>query len=241
MQQTYQISGITCAACEFKIKYLFKEIEGVDSVEVDMQTGQTQVFTQKNIPAQAFEAVLAPYPKYKIIQPQNVEPKAETPASFLQTYRPLLLIFGYISAVSVLVAAQSLNGFDLMLAMRGFMAGFFLVFSFFKLLDVRAFAESYAMYDIVAKRFPLWGYLYVFTELGLGIAYLVDFQPFYTNLFTLVLMSVSLVGVVQSVLNKQKIRCACLGTVFNLPMSTVTIIEDSLMIAMSVGMLFFIR
>jgi hypothetical protein len=50
-------------------------------------------------------------------------------------------------------------------------------------------------------------------------------------------MSVSLVGVVQSVLNKQKIRCACLGTVFNLPMSTVTIIEDSLMIAMSAGML----
>jgi hypothetical protein len=46
-------------------------------------------------------------------------------------------------------------------------------------------------------------------------------------------MSISIVGVLQSVLNKKKIQCACLGAVFNLPMSTVTIIEDALMIAMS--------
>jgi hypothetical protein len=39
------------------------------------------------------------------------------------------------------------------------------------------------------------------------------------------------------VLNKKKIQCACLGAVFNLPMSTVTIIEDALMIAMSGAMI----
>ncbi|OYW82093.1 MAG: heavy metal transporter, partial [Sphingobacteriia bacterium 32-37-4] len=38
-------------------------------------------------------------------------------------------------------------------------------------------------------------------------------------------------------LNKKKIQCACLGDVFNLPMSTVTIIEDALMIGMSAVML----
>jgi len=50
-------------------------------------------------------------------------------------------------------------------------------------------------------------------------------------------MSVSIVGVLQSVLNKRKIKCACLGDVFNLPMSTITIIEDALMIGMSGVML----
>ncbi len=53
-------------------------------------------------------------------------------------------------------------------------------------------------------------------------------------------MSISFIGVLQSVLNKQKIQCACLGDVFNLPMSTVTIIEDALMIAMSATMLILI-
>jgi hypothetical protein len=46
-------------------------------------------------------------------------------------------------------------------------------------------------------------------------------------------MSVSILGVLQSVFDNKKIQCACLGAVFNLPMSTVTIIEDALMIVMS--------
>ncbi|RYY00555.1 MAG: heavy-metal-associated domain-containing protein, partial [Gammaproteobacteria bacterium] len=57
-----------------------------------------------------------------------------------------------------------------------------------------------------------------------------------TNGVTFVVMTVSIIGVLQSVLNKRKIKCACLGDVFNLPMSTITIIEDALMIAMSVVM-----
>lgn len=117
--------------------------------------------------------------------------------------------------------------------MSHFMAGFFLVFSFFKLLNLRGFAESYAMYDIVAKRWRGWGYLYACIELFLGILFLTDFNPLFTNTFTLVIMSISIIGVLQSFLNKQKIKCACLGDVFNLPMSTITIIEDALMIGMS--------
>lgn len=80
--------------------------------------------------------------------------------------------------------------------------------------------------------------MYAFIELALGIAYTVDFNPTITNLATLIVMGVSIIGVLQSVLNKKKIQCACLGAVFNLPMSTVTIIEDALMIVMSAIMLF---
>lgn len=54
-----------------------------------------------------------------------------------------------------------------------------------------------------------------------------------TNWITLIVMGISIIGVLKSVLNKRKIRCACLGAVFNLPMSTVTIVEDAVMILMS--------
>jgi hypothetical protein len=124
-----------------------------------------------------------------------------------------------------------------MQAMQHFMAGFFLVFSFFKLLNLKGFAESYAMYDVLARKIPAWGYVYAFLELGLGISYLLNFNPILTNAVTFIVMSISIIGVLQSVLNKKKIQCACLGAVFNLPMSTVTIIEDGLMILMSLGML----
>jgi len=88
-------------------------------------------------------------------------------------------------------------------------------------------------YDVVARYIPLYGYAYPFIELLLGVAYITVFQPFATNLATLVVMSASSLGVIQSLLNKRKIRCACLGTVFNLPMSTVTLVEDSLMVTMA--------
>ena len=121
--------------------------------------------------------------------------------------------------------------------MGHFMGGFFVAFSFFKLLDVRAFADAYAGYDILARRSRAYALAYPFIELALGVAYLADFWPLATNLVTLLVMSVGSVGVIQSLLNRRKIRCACLGAVFNLPMSTVTLLEDGVMAAMAAVML----
>lgn len=161
----------------------------------------------------------------------------EQTKSWFATYKPVLLIFMYIAVVTLLIQAVN-HHFDFMQWMRHFMAGFFLVFSFFKMLNLKAFAESYVMYDVVARKIPSWAYVYAFVELALGIAFLIDFNPFVTNLVTVIIMTASIIGVLQTVLNKKKIQCACLGSVFNLPMSTVTIIEDGLMIAMSIAMLF---
>jgi hypothetical protein len=136
-----------------------------------------------------------------------------------------------------LLGEAARGGFNWHTWMQNFMAGFFLVFSFFKLLNLKGFAESYSTYDIIAKKWLGWGYFYAFIELGLGIAYVLRFNLIATHAITFTVMSISIVGVLQSVVNKRKITCACLGAVFNLPMSTVTIIEDALMIVMSGGML----
>ena len=101
------------------------------------------------------------------------------------------------------------------------------------MLNLKGFAESYFSYDIIAKRWMGYGYIYAFIELALGIAFITSFNPLLTNAIAFIVMSISIIGVLQSVLNKRKIKCACLGAVFNLPMSTVTIIEDLLMIVMS--------
>jgi hypothetical protein len=159
-------------------------------------------------------------------------PTAEKPTS----YFPLLLVLFYLVGLTAALEVAS-GSFDAMRAMGRFMAGFFIVFSFFKLLDLRAFADAYSSYDVVAARWAAYGYIYPFVELGLGVAYLTQFAPVATNAVTLVVMGVSAVGVVKALAAGRKIRCACLGTVFNLPMSKVTLIEDGLMIAMAAAML----
>ena len=156
--------------------------------------------------------------------------------SRLETFKPLILIFLFISGVSVIATIEG-GQINLMKWMNYFMAGFFITFSFFKFLDLRTFADSYSMYDLLAKRVRTYGFVYPFIELAMGIAYLTHFAPNSTYIATIAVMGFSSLGVIRSVLNKKEIKCACLGAVFNLPMTTVTIIEDLLMVAMAVFML----
>lgn len=156
--------------------------------------------------------------------------------SFFQTYKPLLLVLGYLAGIVALVEITA-ESFDWMRAMGNFMGGFFLAFSFFKLLDLRGFADSFQSCDVLARPVRAYGYAYPFIELALGVAYLVGFAPVATNLVTLAVMLVGIIGVSQALFQKRRIQCACLGTVFNLPMSKVTFIEDGVMAAMAAVML----
>jgi copper chaperone CopZ len=241
MTHTYQITGMTCGGCLAKVQSLLTAIPDVQKVDISLAEGTADITMAKHIQTTDLQKALADYPKYQLSEAQNhtaamalIDDTEQK--SWIQTYKPILLIGGYLLAIA-LIAGKSSDGFSIQTAMRIFMGGFFLVFSFFKLLDVQGFADSYSMYDLIAKRVKAWGYIYIFIELGLGLLYAANILPKLTNGITLVAMSVSLIGVVQSVLNKRQIRCACLGSAFNLPMSTLTIIEDGLMIGMSLLML----
>jgi copper chaperone CopZ len=234
MTHIYSISGMTCEGCKAKVSYLLQQVAGVNDVSIDLEKGEASISMDRHIAVRTFQDALKAYPKYQLSERQNTASSEiqEEQKSWLQTYKPVLLIFAFITGITLLIQLPA-HAFDWMQWMEQFMAGFFIVFSFFKLLNLRGFAESYAMYDIIARRWNAYGYLYAFIELGLGLSYLTGIFPVLINSITFVVMSISLIGVLKSVLNKQKIKCACLGDVFNLPMSTITIIEDALMIVMS--------
>lgn len=154
----------------------------------------------------------------------------------IQTFLPLITIFSVVLAITAL--HQWYYGFNLHDAMRIFMASFFLVFGSFKLINIHQFAEAYALYDIFAKRFYWYGYAYPFIELGLGIAYLMNWRPKLVNVFALCLMMICAAGVFIELRAGKKIMCACLGALFKVPMTYVTLLEDLLTAAMAALMLF---
>jgi len=239
MTHQYNIAGMTCSGCVAKVKDALLRLSEVTGADVQQQSPQATIAMQQHIPLKVLQEALQKAGNYTIVEADSGMHTVESttaPGGWWTTYKPVLLVFLYILIVTVITATSG-STFNLLHAMQVFMSGFFLVFSFFKMLDLKGFAGSYATYDIIAKRLPAWGVVYAFIELGLGIAFAVHFYPVVTNIVTLVVMLVSIIGVLQSVLNKRKIRCACLGTVFNLPMSTITIIEDALMIVMSAWML----
>ncbi len=243
---TYKLSGLTCNNCVNKVSVALKPY--AESVEVSLKP-QHITLTNALVGVAELNAVLKPIGNYAIgtainaptvSADANLSDKSSNYQSeklpFLVTYKPLILVFFYILLVTLAVEYTA-GSFELHRFMPNFMAGFFLVFSFFKMLDLTGFANSYSMYDLLAKRVSAYGYIYPFIELGLGAAFLLGYSPMLTNVITLTVMAFSSIGVIIAVMNKQKIKCACLGTGFNLPMTTVTIIEDLLMAGMALWML----
>jgi len=243
MTTTYKLEGMTCGSCEQKVTDMLTSLSQIDSAVVNRLTDSATIIYQNGKPTieELISVLGGQNSKYQIglIEDEfkkNTSIVEQDSRSWLATYKPILLIFAFITGVTMIVQWKN-ETFDLMQAMTHFMAGFFLVFSFFKLLNIKEFAISFSMYDIIAQRFYTWGYIYPFVELGLGILFLMNLWLFEANLIAFTVMTLGIIGVLQSVFSKRKIKCACLGSVFNLPMSTVTIIEDGLMIVMSLYML----
>ena len=89
------------------------------------------------------------------------------------------------------------------------------------------------MYDPFAKRAPIYGYIYPFIEVLLGIMFLTRFQVNIALILTVIVLGITTIGVTQTLINKKSIKCACLGTTLNLPMTEATLIENALMIIMA--------
>jgi len=161
--------------------------------------------------------------------------------SGLRTYLPLVLALTVIAGWVALRA--TLLGFELARAMRDAMGGFFLVFGGMKVVNWRSFAENYRMYDPIAARSRLYAYLYPAIELYLGIGYQFGpaaavFDARALHVVTIAVLGIATVGVVRHLRTmKPGIRCACLGALFNVPLSWATVAENAAMILMAAAML----
>ncbi|TVR84139.1 MAG: heavy-metal-associated domain-containing protein [Saprospirales bacterium] len=243
MRHQYKVTGMTCSGCVRQLTQILKSYPGVTKVDVDLNSGSASIEMEEHISTEKLNDHLSAKSHYSLSDqlPEQISESSslttETESnSKWQTYKPLILIAGFLIMVSTITSLEG-SQIDWSKWMHSFMAGFFLTFSFFKFLDLRGFADSYSTYDILAKNFRPYGFIYPFLELGLGLAYLSGIFLMETYIFTIILMGFSSIGVIKAVFNKNTIRCACLGVVFNLPMSTVTIIENGLMIIMAAGML----
>ena len=234
MERTFKIEGMTCGGCVARVQKALDEAPEIATAHVQLDSPQATLSFAAGADGMsiaALQAIVHRGGHYEISRMRGAEPVAVAPEGW--AYKPLAIIVGFITGVTLLAQWPFAEGWDAMLWMRHFMAGFFLVFSGFKLLNLKGFADSYRMYDLVAARWRNWGLVYPFVELGLGVMYLLDWAPVAANLTTVVVLGVSSIGVIRSVLKKTKIQCACLGDVFNLPMSTVTIVEDLAMVGMA--------
>ena len=237
MKQTYIIDGMTCGGCKASVEKHLLDLKEISEVEITLKNKEV-VITMGN-PIEASELQKALPSKYKVsLIENNFVSKAlsnsENEKSKLQQLKPLILILFYITTASVLLNYQNWDRNEIML---DFMGLFYIIFSFFKLLDLKGFSESFKMYDPLASRVPIYGWIYPFIEVVLGLMFLMHFGVKTALVITLIVLGVTTIGVIKSLLDKKSIRCACLGTALKLPMTEATFIENAVMIVMAILLL----
>ena len=238
MIHKYTVAGMTCDGCRAGVEAKLSAVPGVEKVSVDLEKGEAEVTMHHHIPTEVFQKALPG--KYAILEKTTQHMPAtdftmEQEKSEWKQLFPLFLIFGYISIAAFLINRNpwDANGF-----MLDFMGLFYIVFSFFKMLDLKGFPDSFRMYDPLAKRLPVYALVYPFIETALGLMFLMRFEIEIALIATIVVLGMMTVGVTKVLLDKKSIQCACLGTALKLPMTKATFIENAVMIGMSAVMVY---
>jgi copper chaperone CopZ len=226
MKQIAHIEGMTCEGCVASVEHAIAQLPNVNDVTANLKTGTVEVRYQQSFNVNEIEAVLPP--KYALVE------DITTALSKTKQLYPLGLIFLFLIGGTLIIHYPT---FVIRDVLPDFMGLFFVVFSFFKYLDLRGFQSSFRRYDPLAKAIPFYAWLYPFLELSLGVLFLMRLELQLALWLTVAILGITTIGVVKVLLSKKEIDCACLGSVLKLPMTEATLIENALMIAMAVWML----
>ena len=232
MKSTIKISGMTCNGCKSTVESKLGSLDGVYDVQVDLTKSEAIIYSKNPI---SFSLISDSLPsKYNVISNGHVQDNETINSSKIKQLKPLFIILGYILITSILLNFKNWN---LTNAMLDFMGLFYIIFSFFKILDIKGFSTSFRIYDPLAKKITIYGYIYPFIEILLGLMFLVRIEVNIALLITIVILGITSVGVTQTLLDKRSINCACLGTTLKLPMTEATFIENAIMIIMAIVLL----
>ncbi len=107
-----------------------------------------------------------------------------------------------------------------------------------KLKDIESFSTMFLNYDLLAKRWVRYGYIYPFIETGAGILMTAMVATWLSAPLALLIGAIGAVSVVKAVyIDRRELKCACVGGDSNVPLGFVSLTENLGMVAMSVVML----
>ena len=162
--------------------------------------------------------------------------KARDPQAL--TYTPVLAVFA-VAALMALAASQAAFATPLTRqAAEWFVAFSMSLLALLKLRDVETFSTMFLNYDLLARRWVPYGYIYPFAELTAGVLMAAGVLTWLSAPLGLVIGGIGAVSVFKAVyVDKRELKCACVGGDSNVPLGFVSLTENLMMVAMAAWML----
>ena len=154
------------------------------------------------------------------------------------SYVPVLAVFAVAALIAVAIAWLQFGTVVSVSILPMFIATAMCLLAMLKLQDVEKFSTMFLNYDLLAQRWPGYGYVYPFAELGAGVLMLAGVLTWLSAPVALVIGGVGAISVFKAVyIDKRELKCACVGGSSNVPLGFVSLTENLMMVAMAVWML----
>ncbi|WP_104663585.1 glutaredoxin family protein [Ensifer adhaerens] len=153
------------------------------------------------------------------------------------SYRPVIVLFT-MTALMAMAASFAVDGNPLTLrAAEWFIAFSMVVLGLLKLQNVESFSTMFLNYDLLAKRWVPYSYIYPYAEALAGVLMIAGALNWLSVPVALFIGTVGAISVFKAVyVDKRELKCACVGGSSNVPLGFISLTENLMMIAMAVWM-----
>jgi glutaredoxin len=151
------------------------------------------------------------------------------------TYRPVLVIFLMALLVSLAFSWQATRSIISLNVAESFIALSMCLLALQKLKDVEGFSTMFLNYDLLAKKWVRYGYVYPYAEGLAGVLMLAGTLPFVSGSLALTIGTIGAVSVIKAVyVDKRELKCACVGGDTNVPLGAISLTENLMMMLMGI-------
>ena len=153
------------------------------------------------------------------------------------TYQPVIALFACAALLALAVSWEALATLFAVRTVEWFIAISMVLLGLMKLRDVENFSTMFLNYDLLARRWVRYGYVYPFAETGAGLLMVAGVLTWLAAPVALFIGLVGAISVFKAVyIDKRELKCACVGGDSNVPLGFVSLTENVMMVAMAIWM-----
>lgn len=154
------------------------------------------------------------------------------------TYRPVIAVFAVTALMALATSYAAYGNIVTVRAAEWFIAFTMAVLALLKLQNVEGFSTMFLNYDLLARRWVRYSYIYPFAELGAGILMVTGTLNWISIPVALFIGTIGAISVFKAVyVDRRELKCACVGGDSNVPLGFVSLTENLMMVAMAIWML----
>ena len=154
------------------------------------------------------------------------------------SYRPVIMLFIMTALAAVAGSYAATGELVTTLALQWFIAFSMVVLALLKLQNVETFSAMFLNYDLLARRWVPYGYVYPYAEGLAGVLMISGALKWISIPIALFIGTIGAVSVFKAVyVDKRELKCACVGGSSNVPLGFISLTENLMMIGMALWML----